>query len=158
MSLSLKMSVSPRSLLEAMPKYSLKSRPRCWCSFFRQILTTGIYPSVVFWFWPVIKPASPDSSFKRQFCDLLCMFAGGVPISRGSSALYATQQLGLHSGGNALHSASLVTQAGWWLPQFPSYSHNKLFFSSGNEGCVSWDRFCPDVLTPNPLCWPREHT
>lgn len=41
---TLKMSLRDRSPLEAMPKYSLKSRPSCWCSFFRQILTTGIYP------------------------------------------------------------------------------------------------------------------
>lgn len=64
MSLSWKRSLRPRSLLEAMPKYSLKSRPRSWCSFFRQLLTTGIYPSVVLWSWPVIKPASPASLFK----------------------------------------------------------------------------------------------
>lgn len=47
-----------------------KIRPRWWCSFFRQILTTGIYTSVVFWFWPVIKPPFPASFLKWQFCGL----------------------------------------------------------------------------------------
>lgn len=143
MSLSWKMSLRPRSLLEAMPKYSLKSRPRSWCSFFRQLLTTGIYPSVVFWFWPVIKPASPASLFKWHLSPIY-LPVGGVPISHVSMALYDTQRLGLHGGGMA-------------LSPFPPYSHKKFFFSNGNEGGVSWDRFCPDGLTSNLLCWSREH-
>lgn len=85
MSLSWKMSFRLGSLLEAMPKYSLKSRPRCWCSFFRQLLTTGIYPSVVFWFWPVIKPASPASLFKWHISPIYaCGRCAHQPCVRGT--------------------------------------------------------------------------
>lgn len=128
-----------------------KSKPRCWHSFFRQILTTGIYPSAVFWSWPVIKPGSPASLFKWKLCDLLYMPVGSTPTSQVSLSLHDTQRLGLHTKESARHSASyrlerLVIQAGWWWSQFPSQSHRKLFFLNGNEGCVSWYAYLKSLV------------
>jgi len=59
------------------------------------------------------------------------MSVGSIPISQVFMALFATQQLGLHSGGSTLHSTS--TGVNTWSSRLAGDHHSFLHTPTRND-------------------------